>query len=249
MNASIPAAILSRRRRERGLTLVELMVSMAIAVFLLTGVLTIFQNTRHTFTTQNQMAQLQDNERLAMTLISDVIESAGYFPDPTVNTSLSALPTDPLFAAAGQAVVGTANAAPPGDTIVVRFLTNPNDNVINCVGGTNTTGAVLLYENVFSLDGLGNLRCAVNGAPSVPLVAGVQNMRIYYGVKTNFAVQNGAVDSYLRANEMLPAYWSNVISVKVVLTFTNPLAGQPNQPPTIQFERVVAVMNHAGVST
>jgi len=238
MNASIPAAILSRRRRERGLTLVELMVSMAIAVFLLTGVLTIFQNTRHTFTTQNQMAQLQDNERLAMTLISDVIESAGYFPDPTVNTSLSALPTDPLFAAAGQAVVGTANAAPPGDTIVVRFLTNPNDNVINCVGGTNTTGAVVLYENVFSL-----------GAPSVPLVAGVQNMRIYYGVKTNFAVQNGAVDSYLRANEMLPAYWSNVISVKVVLTFTNPLAGQPNQPPTIQFERVVAVMNHAGVST
>ena len=49
---------------------------------------------------------------------------------------------------------------------------------------------------------------------------------------------------------MAPGDWSNVICVKVTLTFTNPLfATQPTQPPTIQFTRVVTVMNRAGVNT
>jgi type IV pilus assembly protein PilW len=238
-----------RYSHQRGLTLVELVVAMAIAVFLLAGLLTILDNTRRTATTQSVLAQLQDSQRLAMTLLGDVIQEAGYFPDPTVNTSAGALPPDALFAAGGQAVAGTANGAPPGDTITIRFLTASNDNVINCTGGTNTSGATVLYENTFSVDALGNLLCAVNGGPGVPLVSGVQTLLVLYGVKTSIAPDNGAVDSYLRANEMLPGYWSNVISVKVRLTFVNPLAGQPNQPATIPFERVVGIMNRNGVKT
>jgi type IV pilus assembly protein PilW len=249
MNPHRPSRLTARPPRQQGLTLVELMIAMGIAVFLLAGLLTIVDNTRRTFTTQNVMAQLQDNERLAMTLLGDVIQSAGYFPDPTLYTANGSLPADATFASAGQAIVGTANAALPGDTITIRFLTVPNDNVMNCTGGTNPGGGPQLYTNAFSVDLQGNLRCAVNGAASVPLVSGVQNLRILYGVKTNFAVDNGAADSYLRANEMLPAYWSNVITVKLVLTFVNPLAGLPNQPPSILFERVVDVMSRSGVKT
>jgi hypothetical protein len=43
--------------------------------------------------------------------------------------------------------------------------------------------------------------------------------------------------------------WSKVLSVKIQLTFTNPMANQPGQPATIQFTRVVDVMNKTGVST
>ena len=43
--------------------------------------------------------------------------------------------------------------------------------------------------------------------------------------------------------------WSNVSSVRVILTFTNPLAAQPGQPAQIQFERVIEVMGRAGVHT
>ena len=43
--------------------------------------------------------------------------------------------------------------------------------------------------------------------------------------------------------------WANISSVRVILTFTNPLAGQPGQQPTIVFERVIEVMARAGVHT
>jgi hypothetical protein len=68
-------------------------------------------------------------------------------------------------------------------------------------------------------------------------------------VRTDPAVAGNIVDSYLRASEMAQANWNDVISVRVQLNFTNPLAGKPNQPATISFVRVVAVMNKAGVQT
>ena len=248
MNACPPVTPVPARCRERGLTLIEILVAVTIAVFLLGGLLTIVGNTQRVFVAQNQMAQLQDNQRLAMTLIGDVIQAAGYFPNPVLYTSTGILPSNATFATAGQSIVGTHNAAAPGDTITVRYATASGDNVINCIGGSNASGANFVYSNAFSIDGLGNLVCALNGAAAVPLVSGLTNLQIWYGVKTSFAVNNGAVDSYLRANEMTAANWSNVITVRVVLTFTNPLAGQPGQAATIPFERVIGVMNHEGVT-
>ena len=249
---------LRQAARQRGLTLVEIMVAMAISLFLIGGLLTIVQSTRKTYSSQNQLAQLQDNERLAMTLLGDVIQAAGYFPDPTTNTVTGALPVVasayPLgpFATAGQPITGTTSVALAGDRIIVRFLTAPNDGMINCTGSSNTTAANAMYTNAFrvaTIGGVSYLTCALNNAAAVPLVAGVQSVKFLYGVKTDFTADNGAVDSYLKASEMTAANWNNVISVSVTLTFVNPLAGQPNQPATIAFQRVVSVMNRAGVKT
>ena len=55
---------------------------MFIGLFLLGGLLTIVQTNRAVFGNQNQLALLHDSERMAMTLIADVVQSAGYFPDP-----------------------------------------------------------------------------------------------------------------------------------------------------------------------
>ena len=63
-------------RWQSGYTLVELMVALAIALFLLGGLFTIVQGTRTTYGNQSQLAQLQDSERLAMTLITDVIQDS-----------------------------------------------------------------------------------------------------------------------------------------------------------------------------
>src|SRR5580693_6456549 len=119
------------RGHQRGFTLVELSVALFIGLFLLGGLLSLVQDMRRTFGNQNQLGQLQDNERLAMTLITDVVQAAGYFPNPTVDTIGTALPTNLPFGA-GQAITGTHNAAPPGDTLSVQFETALNDGVINC---------------------------------------------------------------------------------------------------------------------
>jgi type IV pilus assembly protein PilW len=236
-------------RRQAGLTLIELLVALAVALFMLGGLFTITMNTRNTFDRQKVLAQLQDSERLAMTIVGDVVQAAGYYPNPTVTNAAGALPALGLFVSPGQPMLGTSAVAAPGDTISVRYVTNPNDGIINCVGGTNTGAIAQLYVNVFSIDPAGNLGCSLNGLAFTPLVAGVQTMQIYYGVKTNFAAANGAVDSYLRANEMTVADWNNVVAVRVIITFLNPLAAQPGQPATINVERVIAVMSRTGVGS
>jgi type IV pilus assembly protein PilW len=238
-----------RARRQRGLTLIELMVAMAIAGFLLGGLFSIVWNTKKTFVAQSGMAQLQDSERLAMTLIGDVVQQAGYFPNPLVNTP-AVLPVTGVWVNSGQGLTGTTGGAAPGDTLTVRFLTAGGDGTINCTGGTNPGPGNLMYTNVFSVDApSSSLMCALNGAAAVPLITGVQSLKILYGVKTNFAANNGAVDTYLTSAQMVAANWNNVISVQITLTFKNPLWGQPGQAQFIPFQRTIAVMAQTGVRT
>src|ERR1700734_1114330 len=79
-------------RRQRGFTLIELMIALLIGLFLLGGLMTLVQDNRRSFSTQNQLSQLQDAERVAVTIMTDVIQAAGYFPDPTSNPAPSSLP-------------------------------------------------------------------------------------------------------------------------------------------------------------
>jgi hypothetical protein len=59
------------------------------------------------------------------------------------------------------------------------------------------------------------------------------------------------VDTYLDANGVTAGnYWGNVISVKLTLTYVNPLSGLPGQvATTVPFTRVVDVMQKTGVTT
>jgi hypothetical protein len=72
---------------------------------------------------------------------------------------------------------------------------------------------------------------------------------VFYGVKTNVAALGNNADTYLLASQMTAAYWSSVITVMVQLTFNNPLAAQPGQPPSVTLQRVINLMNQSGPST
>lgn len=240
-------------RAQRGFTLIELMVTVAIALFLLGGLVTILQNVRSAYNNQQSLAQLQDTQRFAMTVLTDVIQAGGYFPNPTVWQPLTSLPLAGPYAA-GQAFTGTHAAGVP-DSIGVRYRTAINDGVILCTGATNNgPGLTQLYTNQFNVvppagNVPGQLTCSLNGAAAVALVNGVQSLWVYYGVKRDFTTNDYNVDTYLTADQMSANDWSNLSSVRVILTFTNPMAAQPGQPPTIIFERVIEVMARAGLHT
>ena len=63
-----------RKPRQKGYTLVEVMVAISIALFLMGGALLMVQHTRNAFKAQNQLSQLQESERMAMALITDAYE-------------------------------------------------------------------------------------------------------------------------------------------------------------------------------
>ena len=250
---------------QRGFTLIEILIALLIGVFLLGALLTIVQANRRVYGDQSQLAQLQDDERMAMTLMTDIIQMAGYFPAPQTNTVGSLAPATPF--AQGQSIFGTSSTTAPGDSISVRYETAGSDGVLNCSGLSNQNavgGANILYVNTFEVSN-GQLVCILtssaapapvqynlvsgvtNNSTDAPLTnVGVQNLTILYGVNTSGAGNN--VDTYKTASQMTTADWSSVISVLIELTFTNPLytTGSTTQPQTIEIQRVVGVMNQLG---
>jgi type IV pilus assembly protein PilW len=253
-----------RRARSQGFSLVELLVSLVIALFLIGGVLAVVQDTRRAATSQTQSTQLQDSVRLAMTIITDVVQTTGYFSDALNSSALASLGAVAPFAA-GQAISGTGTflAAPPGDTLTVRYQTANADGILNCGGTSNTTGANEIFVNSFSVDALGNLNCTLTtaaGTTIIPLITAstggvnplqVTNLQVMYGVQTNFALGNQCADTYMDAATVaatvintLPA-WNYVVSVRITLTFTNP----GTTLPPVQFTRVIGIMNKMGVVT
>jgi type IV pilus assembly protein PilW len=236
--------------RQHGFTLVELMIAILISVFLVGGLMTMVQSNRRSFYSQNQLAQLQDSERLAVNMITDIVQTAGYFPDPTTYTAQSTMPaiTTPVTMASGQYVMGTEGSAAPalgGDVIYIRFATKPSDGILNCAGTSNSTGATAAYLNKFSVNGSGQLVCNMNGT-DYPLVSGVRNMQVTYGI--NSAGTGNNVDEYLIATGMT-GNWNKVISVIITLTFNNPLyvAAGAGQPQYLTITRNINVMNQVGL--
>ncbi|HVP34136.1 MAG TPA: PilW family protein [Steroidobacteraceae bacterium] len=253
--------MLAPARAQRGFTIVELMVTIAIAMFLLGGLVTVVQNVRNTYTQQQALVQLQDQQRFAITLLTDVIQNGGYFDNPTGDTVVSALPLDVGDGfPTGQAFTGLQGGAGPAaaadtlDTVSVRYRTAPGDQIINCSGSSNTTGVEHVYINTFSVLG-GVLQCQLItdgvAGPALPLVSGVASLTIYYGVKRLTPATDYNVDTYLQANAMQASDWSNISSVRVRVWFVNPLFGAPGragvaQPQYIAYERVIEVMSRAG---
>jgi type IV pilus assembly protein PilW len=284
----IPATPIRMRgaSRPRGFTLVEILIAITIALFLTGGLLTLVQAMRKTTTVQSGLSTLQDNERMAMTLLGDVIQETGYFPNPSVNTAAAEFPavgpiafaSQSVSLAMGQSVVGAGGycdpplPTAPSNSITVRFATAGTvvtapavpDNLINCTG--NPTTYATTFINTFSIiadpnvTGTYDLVCQLQdstaGTPptTVYLVTGITQMQILYGVQTNTSVNSSSVDTYLDANGVNTfSSWSSVISVKITLSFVNPLYGNlPGQSlaakPTISFTRVVDIMNKTGGS-
>ena len=239
-----------RRIRTRipqaGLSIVEILVAMVIALFMLSALTTIFLGMRNTFVDQDRLAQLQDNERLALTVLTGTIQSAGYFPDALNNVAAGLLPASTGNAygdfAAGQAVLGTSGQNGASDTLTARFATASGDGLLNCHGQSNTSGANVVYVNSFTVEG-NALACALNGGEAMPLVNGVTGFHVFYGTDT---ASDGNVDRYLSAAAVAAAgYWSQVRTAKVTVTFANPYAEHAGQPPTLSWTQTISLMNRS----
>ena len=245
--------------RQRGFSLVELSIAILIALFLLGGLVTLVMGTRRTNATQSALSQLQDNERIAMTLITNIVQKAGYFPDP-VNQTLNNFPAETL------AGVNLAAGA-PGDTFVARFFAPINDTtngtaIINCAGQSNATGsATVWYTNAFlvgTVNGTPWLQCQVQTSGTgavltINLIPDVTDMTVLYGVAPSGAGDDYSVVQYLNATQVgATNNWPNVTAVKVTLTFLVPQYGATGgqmSTNTQTFQCVIPVMSRVGVDT
>ena len=64
--------------RQRGISLVEIMVALLLSLFLMGGVIQIYLSSKQTYRTQEGNSRLQENGRFAMEILSRQIRMAGY---------------------------------------------------------------------------------------------------------------------------------------------------------------------------
>src|ERR1700679_2369119 len=97
------------------------------------------------------MSPLQDNERMAMQLITDVVQSTGYYTSPLTNSASSAFLVGTYGPAAfttAQALMGNYTVGVP-DIITNRYQTAGTlvgDNAINCTGNSFATPASFVNQ-------------------------------------------------------------------------------------------------------
>lgn len=253
----------ARLHRQRGFSLIELSIAILIALFLIGGVLVVEQGVHRSYQDDTGFAQLEDEERFAMTIITQAVESAGYYPDPTSyvpnsNVLMPETTTTPQSVsipfAGAQSIAGIYQSSSPNDSIATRFVAGPAASVDLCTGSPTTSGVEYtsyLYVATGS-DGKPYLYCELATAGTwasnpAQLVSGIQNMQIMYGVNTSGGSAN--VQTYMYASDVTTdGYWPAVSSVKITLTLTNPIASDPGQQSTVQFTRVISVMGRMGGS-
>ena len=228
------------RHLQSGLTLMELLVSVVMALFMAGALMIIFVTLNRDFNNQDQVTQLEDSERSVRAQLTGTLQHAGYYPSPQSNSPTLALPVgqvdwginnwvSPL--AAGQSVSGFGDGTGTGvnsDRISVRFQTADQDGLLNCNGTSNQSGSPLTYINTFALNDKNQLTCSLNNQPALVLADNVARMTILYG--TDFA-SRGVVDTYMNASAVTTGnLWPRVLSVMIRINFLDTTRSKPGAP-------------------
>ena len=109
------------RRRQAGLSLLELMIAIAIGLFLLVGLVSVFATSNRNYLELSRSQQQIENGRFATTLLSDDIGQAGYYGQYPIAVAAPGAMPNPceaanmanLRAAMGMPVQGYNNPAHP----------------------------------------------------------------------------------------------------------------------------------------
>lgn len=94
MNKMNPMIATSRRTRQQGLTLIELMIGLTIGLVLVAGLATLFANSSKTTDEMQKTARLFENGRYAVDLLNEDLNHGGFYADvlATAGTPSYALP-------------------------------------------------------------------------------------------------------------------------------------------------------------
>lgn len=93
-------------RRQAGVTLIELMVALAIGMFLMAGAVTVFMQGRQTFRLTESISRLQENGRFALDAIEPDIRMANYWGLTTRGNRVEGRAAATLTAGAGHDACG-----------------------------------------------------------------------------------------------------------------------------------------------
>jgi type IV pilus assembly protein PilW len=175
---------------QAGLSLIELMVAMAIACFLILGVTQIYIDNKKTYVFQQNLSENQEGSRFALLFLQDELGKTGYRrrPDEPIDTAFQAATESDCAFEAGQTVKYIS-----ATSICIRY--QPKDeNDRDCVGNkvvtasdfsTPYTKATEIFTERLHINANHELVCtrgADDADHTAILISGVMDLRFEFGV-------------------------------------------------------------------
>lgn len=182
MNSPMRNAVFENR--QRGLSLIELMVAMLIGLFLILGVTQIFINNQKSYLFQQGQVGNQENGRFALAILNQELSKAGYRSSPIKAFS----------AGSGQGCTfaeGTSVIAVSSTSLCIRYQA-ANKADANCLGAALASAdqdAIvtpyrqinpIVVEKIWFDASTSSITCT-SGSTSQQLVTGVAAINIDYG--------------------------------------------------------------------
>lgn len=200
-----------------GLGLVEIFVSLTVAMLLLSGLITLMLNNQQAYRLDHNLAEIQNNGRYATTFMSRTIRLAGFRSPPDFSKMIDYPDLSSIFPTGSELIQGTNNNVNGSDTLTVRYQGSPSGNVFDCLA--QTVNANQIAVNTFSVNNQGQLVCSAinNGVPNASnpavLVDGIEAMHIRFGEDLN---GDGQVDRYVPPG-FAGLVLNNVVSIRIGL--------------------------------
>lgn len=213
--------------RQSGFSLIELMIAMTLSLMLLGAVIQVFLSSKLTSELSDDISRIQENGRFSLEFLSRDIRMAGY------SAVESHRETANVFNDACKDFNPcTSNGAGTSSDRIALTL-NPEADASGAE--TDCTGAAVnaddLIANVYFVEtdeatGISSLMCRgfniTNNdwnAAQQPLVDGIDNMQILYGIHDNGGTADGSNTSQVRrfVDAAAVTNWGNVRSVRLGL--------------------------------
>ncbi|WP_457789154.1 PilW family protein [Pseudomonas sp. PL-6] len=233
--------------RQRGLSIVELLVALVISMLLLTGVVQVFFSSKQTYASNEAASRLQENGRFALEFIAQSARHAGYVEAANTTTA----PPNPIATPGATncntpRVCSTQGAGNASDTIGFALQPRILEGARrDCLGNTlsgataNTDLIINHFEIIPGADGAPSaLGCRswnftkgagewVAGPGASPLIDGVDALQIQYGISTSGDRNN--VNQYVSADRVTALNaWNDVVAVRIAV-LANSI--EPVDPP------------------
>lgn len=226
---------------QRGFSLVELMVALVVSLLLLAGVIQVYLSSKQAYRVQDNIARIQENGRLAIAFVSRYLRLAGYRPylqisaDQTFPSVGGSCPSPPTSPTTTTNVIWGCDDTWNGnsDTVTINFQSD--GTMSDCLG--NPVPNLAVTQNTFQVSATGDLQCASSTTNQTqPLVEGVQDMQITYGVNVNNSNYPPAASQYMTAADVTAANaWRNVVSVRIAVLIQSREDSLTDAPQTYTF--------------
>lgn len=226
------------RRRQAGVSVVEIMISLALGLILMVGVTNMVMGSRRTSTTEQNLADMQATGRIALQLIAKELRRAGYRHNPEA-TLADAFPAEIQGGVAVEpfTTAGSVVGKPPHTAnLVTRYQGSGESWDTDCLNQTIAAG-----QTVWTRLTLGSRTMYCNVRPSGGTQRGAEILRGIDAIFFSYGVDNDGdtfADEYKAPADVTD--WTRIASVNVqvrVVSEEDFLADRPQ--PYVGFDGVV----------